>query len=89
MGMSTHVIGFAPPDESWEKMRDVYLSCQRAGVEIPEAVQSFFDYQAPDPAGVQVAIPKQDFFDDGSTGIEIDVKDIPAHVTKIRFFNSW
>lgn len=89
MGMSTHVIGFAPPDEAWEKMRDVYLACQRAGVEVPDAILKFFDYEAPDPSGVKVKIPERDFLDDGSSGIEIDVKDIPAHVTKIRFFNSW
>ena len=38
MSMSTNVIGFAPPDDKWLKMKEVYDSCIIAGVNVPREV---------------------------------------------------
>lgn len=91
MGMSTHVIGFRPPDERWRQMKAVLKACEEAGVATPEEVDEFFNYQDPDPSGVQVELKVIDWNDPegGASGVELLVEDIPEHVTIIRFFNSW
>lgn len=62
MGMSTHVVGFIPPDEKWQKMKAVWDACRAAGVEVPEDVCDFFEGGEPDPAGVEVML-KDRFID--------------------------
>lgn len=89
MSMSTHVIGFAPPDEKWQAMKAIWDSCKAAKIDPPKEVEKFFDYQEPDPAGVEVKIPALEWSDDCREGFEIDVEKIPAHVKVIRFYNSW
>lgn len=90
MSMSTHAVGFAPPDEKWEKMKDVWDACKAAKVEAPMEVQKFFDYKDPDPdLGVVVKIPYRTWGDDHAQGIEVEIDKIPKHVKVIRFYNSW
>lgn len=89
--MSTHVVGFKPPDGTWFKMRTVYYACKDAGIKIPAEVQEFFGDEAPDPAGVEVdlshcILPYQD---DMKDGYELDLSRVPEHVTTIRFWNSY
>lgn len=89
MSMSTHVQGFAPPNEEWKKMKKVYDSCEEAGLEIPDNVLKFFGYEAPDEAGVSIEIDHEEYQSDMREGIEIDLEKVPKHVKKIRFFNSY
>jgi len=89
MGMSTHVLGIRPPDEKWRKMKQVYESCIEMDVEIPPEVWKFFNDEEPDDKGVRVEIPHEDWGDESSEGLEIDVAKIPADVKIIRFYNSW
>ena len=91
MGMSTHVVGFKPPDDRWKKMKAVHDSCIEAGLEPPEEVQEFFDWCTPDPSGVEIDIPHTGYSDRGTLreGFEIDVSHLPPGVTKIRFWNSY
>lgn len=93
MGMSTHVIGIKPPDEKWKKMKAIWDACSAAGIEPPGEVVSFFDYTAPDPLGVEVAIEKsrsvKEYTDDMRSGFEVDLKALPEDVTVLRFWNSW
>ncbi len=89
MSMSTHVIGFAPPDEQWEKMKAVWDACRLAKVPVPPDVEKFFNYEAPDDEGVKIELPIREWRDDSAQGFEIDVDSIPKHVKTIRFFNSW
>ena len=56
MSMSTHVIGFKPPDEKWKKMKKVWDTCQEAGIDAPKEVVEFFNDCPPDEAGVEVEI---------------------------------
>lgn len=89
MSMSTNVYGFVPPDDNWKAMKKVWDACKSAGVDIPNKVDKFFNYQDPDPAGTEIDIPYDDYSDDSRSGIEISVSDIPANVKIIRFVNSW
>ncbi len=87
--MSTHVIGFKPPDEKWAAMKKIYDSCKEAGIHPPQEVNKFFDYQDPDPNGVEVEIPHSEWSDDMETGIEICIDKIPKDVKIVRFYNSF
>jgi hypothetical protein len=89
MSMSAHAVGFAPPDEAWQKMKAVWDSCQAAKVPVPKEVEMFFGWDNPDPAGVEVSLPVRKWDADMREGYELDVADIPAHVKTIRFWNSW
>jgi len=89
MGMSTHAIGYAPPDDKWRKMKAIYDACTIAESEIPDYVKQFFGYEEPDNRGVEVEIPHAKWKDGMREGIEIELDKIPDHVKVIRFFNSW
>ena len=46
--MSTlNIVGIKPPDEKWLKMKEVYDSCNKAGVDILVAGTTIFDSQDP------------------------------------------
>lgn len=90
MSMSTHVTGFAPPDEQWQKMKAIWDACEAAGVPAPQQVVAFFGALPPDPAGVEVDLPAREWNGgEEGAGYEIDVADIPPQVKTIRFYNSW
>lgn len=89
MGMSTHVKGFVPPDERWQKMKAVLDACAAAGIEVPDQVDEFFGGEEPDPQGQEVDIPHHNWGDDHRNGVEIKTEDIPERVKVIRFYNSW
>lgn len=96
MGMSTHVIGFKPPDETWQRMKAVWDACEAAGIDLPAEVDHYFQGERPDPAGVEV--PKTDLVKLGalrewdvgdSEGYEVELEKLPADIKILRFFNSW
>lgn len=89
MGMSTSVIGFAPPDEKWQQMKQIWDACQSAGIPVPREVEKFFNDEPPDSAGVEVKLEVTEWHDESREGIEIEVAKIPKHVKLIRFYNSW
>jgi len=93
MSMSTHVIGFRPPDDRWRQMKAVYDASKAAGIDPPQVVQAFFEYGPPDEAGVEVDLDGSDavreWKDDSSLGFEIDVRNLPPDLHILRFYNSW
>ena len=89
MSMSTHIIGFKPPDKKWQAMKDVWDACETAGIAIHPAVIDFFEGETPDPSGVEVELLMRTWQDDSRQGFEIDITDIPDNVWTIRFYNSW
>jgi len=91
MGMSSHVYGFTPPDEEWKKMKQVYDACQQAGVNPPDAVSKFFDYEVPDPKGIKVRIEyaANQYRGDAENGFEVEIAKLPDNVRFIRFVNSY
>lgn len=92
MGMSTYVQGIKPPDKRWSEMKAVWDSCVAAGVQIPKAVEDFFDGTEPDEKGVVVELDTPcavKYNVDGRSGIEVLVDKLPKGVKIVRFVNSW
>jgi len=91
MGLSTHVMGFRPPDEKWKKMKAIWDACKEADIEAPEDVWKFFNDEPPDEAGVEVDLGKacSDYMEDSRDGFEVDVTKLPKDVKIIRFYNSY
>jgi hypothetical protein len=92
MSISTHVVGFRPPDAHYLKMAKVWHTCEEAGVEPPAEVSKYFDHVEPDPAGMEVDIAKAvtEWTDgDMCQGYEIDVTKLPKGVTIIRSYTSY
>jgi hypothetical protein len=96
MSMSTHVVGFKPPDETWKKMKAVWDACTEAGIEAPEEVRGFFPGEEPTDSGVEV--DQEDLIYAGAIekwsanwreGFEIIVEKIPPDVKIIRVYNAW
>ena len=90
MGINTYIIGFTPQDENYQKMRQIWENCTEMNISIPDEVDDFFNYEEPNEDGIEMEIPNQEWSDgDMSTGIEVNIKNIPEIVEKIRFVNSW
>ena len=93
MGMDTHVIGIVPPDARWKQMKKVWDTCQDAGIQQPKEVLEFFNYETPDPAGVELEIEEtpavEEWSDASRQGFEVHIDRLPPHVKIVRFYNSW
>lgn len=98
MSMSTHLVGFKTPDETWTKMKAIWDACNEADVSIPEEVTDFFEDNAPDSAGVKVS--EKTLIEAGvvkhynnsahmHNGYDIYVNRLPAGVNLIRVYNSY
>lgn len=91
MGMSMHITGFRPADDRWKRMKAVYEACEAAGVDVPEDVEEFFDYQSPgDKPGMEVEIEDSEavseWHDECGSGYEIDVAKLPKDIVIIRVY---
>lgn len=93
MSMSTHVVGFRPPDAKWKRMKSVYETCIKADVPIPEEVSTYFDDEEPDEAGVEINLEDTEACSEwsysASEGYEIDVTKLPKDLKIIRVYNSY
>ena len=93
MSMSTHVIGFKPPNAKWKKMKKAWDACTEAGIDIPKEVEEFFDSTAPCDAGVEVDLEERvcckKYEADMQDGFEINVEKLPKDITVIRFYNEY
>lgn len=87
--MSTHIVGFVPPDDKYNAMKSAWDSCKKAGVDIPERVLDFFNHTTPSEHGAEVDIDFKEWNEDMREGIEIDLSTLPSNVKVIRFYNSW
>lgn len=92
MGATMHVDGIREPDDRWREMKTVYDSCVAAGVPVPSQVRDFFDHEPPDPAGIRVDLSSgkepitREWNTDTQQGFELSVEDLPANITKLRFY---
>lgn len=91
MSMSTHVIGFHPPDEKWQKMKIIWDACVNADVSIPKEVMEFFGDEDPDDAGVEVDLDDalENFNELGKSGFDVILSKLPGSIDRLRFYNSW
>jgi hypothetical protein len=74
-------------------MKAAYDSCIEAGAEPPKKVMEFFDWEAPDDAGIKVDLRKTDavseYAEEMIDGYEVDILKLPGHITKIRFYTCY
>jgi hypothetical protein len=99
MGLS--VMAITPPNEEWEKMKTIWEACEAANVEVPAAVDQFFDGMPPDEKGVVLFL--NDLMDGRGhhlclslytneemeeEGYEVDLSKLPKGVTFLRFVYS-
>ena len=93
MGMSTHVVGFRPPDDKWQAMREAAEACTNANVPIPIGVFDFFEGEIPDDdtPGMEVRLGDAvtPFNADASEGFDVDLRMLPEDIHVIRFYNSY
>lgn len=91
MGMSTHVIGFRPPDDKFKKMKAIYDQCYELGVSVPDEVEDFFESSSPDDSGVEVGISEaiEPWQADMEDGYQVDLAKLPKDIRYIRFYNSY
>lgn len=91
MSMSTHIIGFKPPDEKWKQMKQVWESCEKANIEQPKEVLEYFNYKTPDESGVEVKIDNiaEEWSDESRSGYQVQLDKLPKDIKVIRFYNSW
>jgi hypothetical protein len=93
MSMSTHIVGFKPPDDNWKKMKAIWDACEAGGVNIPEEVLSFFDGEKPDEMGVEIDLEGdpciREIEKESQQGYEVDITRLPKAVKFVRFFNSY
>jgi hypothetical protein len=92
MSMSTHVVGYRPADETWNKMKTIWNTCASAQVPIPAKVLDFFDHEPPgDKPGAEVQIDKavKPYKNEFSEGFEVNLALLPKDVNVIRFYNSY
>lgn len=88
MGMSIHLSTIVPVDEKYEKMLKVYESCKEAGLDIPEEVDQFFDYQESNPDGIERELNK-DFIDkpykEGYDIYEVDIEELLRCMPDVKY----
>ena len=92
MSMSTHIVGFRPADEQWDKMKQVWDSCEAAGINPPSEVMAFFEYENPgDKPGKEVSLGSavNEWNDEYRQGYQVDLLIIPVGVRYLRFYNVW
>ena len=89
--MSTHIVGFRPPDDTWKHMKEIWDSCESVKVPIPEEVLNFFNDIEPDENGVENNLENyaDEYSGDMRSGYEIDISKLPKNINIIRFFNSY
>jgi hypothetical protein len=95
MGMSTHVVGFRPPDETWKRQKAVWDACAAADVTLPKETEEFFDGERPDESGVELRLDIhykdccRPWRSDGGDGFEVELAKLPPDFAVIRFYNSY
>lgn len=98
MSMSTYIQAFIPEDsELYQKHRAVLLACMNAVVSLPQETAEYFGskeaYESLLEEKLTIELKEgthyKEWRDSSSSGFEIEIKDIPKGVSKLRFANSW
>ena len=91
MSMSTHIIGFQPPDNEWKKKKDAYNACIDAEIPIPKELDLYFNGEAPDDYGGEISIDNAvtKWCEEMRDGFEVEIAKLSPNVKIIRFYNSY
>lgn len=93
--MSTHVTAFTSPNNTeYQKHAKVLKVCLEAGLkQLPPETAEYFGASYVDESlleeKLEVNIKATKFSAEMENGYEVYIKDIPAGVEKIRFYNSY
>lgn len=96
--MSTYIQAFIPDtDKEFQKHKKVLLTCMEAVVSLPKETADYFEsdeaYESllDQKLGFDLVEGKHytEWSNDGASGYDIIVQNLPAGVHKIRFGNSW
>ena len=80
------VYAIRPPDAKFKKMKAVYDACKAAGLDTPDDVDEFFDYEEPDEMGTQVALEDVGLLEgEYELGFQVAISTIPKWASHIRF----
>lgn len=91
MGMSTYAKAIIVPDEKYHKMYAVWEACDNAGIDPPEEVSDFFNYEPPNPNGMEVDIDAEKSSDSDRCAdyYDVNIDDLPEGTTVVRFVISF
>ncbi len=98
MSMSTSIQAFIPDtDKTYNKHKKVLLACLEADVELPKGTAEYFgeehaeEYLLEGKLEIDLKEGKHynEWSGEDSEGFEIELKNIPEGVAKIRFSNSY
>ncbi len=97
MGMSTHVVGIRDLDGKFARMLALKKMCEEMETEYPPKVVEYFgdciefdeeDAIRDEMHSVQI-LGVEEYRNDYSEGLEVDLSQLPPDIKKIRFTNSW
>lgn len=95
MGMSTYAVGIREADDSHRKMVAAARACYEAGLEPPKKLADYFgghglkEVMGDPTIGLEMDVPAHKGGDESRAWIEVDLREVPAGVRKIRLINSW
>lgn len=94
MGMSMHIVGIVTPTEEYKKKVEAYYACENAGIPIPEALETYFHGEPPNPKGMELRMEGHESVEKFSDsypreGFTVDLTKIPKNIRFIRFYNSY
>ena len=94
MGMSTRIKAYVPDtDREYQKHKEVYLVCLKAGVSLPKETEEYFKGCDRPEEKLEVELVKGEHYQiyrqDMNDGFEVELDKLPEGVTKIRFYNSY
>lgn len=96
--MSTYIQAFIPDtDDLYQKQKKVFIACMEAGIDLPKETAEYFGSQYPEKylleekliVRMKEGVHYKNYNADMQDGFEIELKDIPQGVTKLRFVNSY
>lgn len=89
MGMHTYVKGIMEPDERYLALKKLWEDCEKAGVEVPEDILKYFDYEKPSSHGKEIDIEYKEENEDMEQIFIVPIGGLSSKITAIKFINSY
>ena len=87
--MTTNIVGFKPPDETFSKMLAIWEACDAANITMPIEVDRYFARAKPNKAGVSVNLDQHPAVEFSITGVEVNLELLDPDIKVLRFRVSW
>lgn len=86
---SIYAIGLITPNEDYLKKAAAYQALKEANIAIPIELSDYFNGEEPNLNGMKTTVQYRDYKGYMEDGVEVDLSDLPANVTTIRFYNRY